>query len=154
MPFLPLYLHSKDLSHEALYSVLEERPRIPIDEARCERLSHVNYTNFVISLSVFKLLAIGVSLLTKACRVILIGLVLSYIPQHWRIIRRKSSEGISPYFVLLGTTSASSALANIFALPGSRKDIACCYVNDPFPCSAAMLGIGQITMQWICFFIM
>ena len=56
--------------------------------------------------------------------------------------------------MLLGTTSASSALANIFALPGSREDIACCYVNDPFSCFSAVLGIGQITMQWVCFLVM
>jgi uncharacterized protein with PQ loop repeat len=53
-----------------------------------------------------------------------IGIVLSYLPQHYRIIARKSSEGISPYFLLLGGTSSTSAFLNILIL---QKDIIeCC----------------------------
>ena len=84
----------------------------------------------------------------------MIGIFLSYIPQHYRIIARRSSEGISPYFVLLGTTSASSAFANILALPTSRADWACCSVNSSFSCFAGLLGIGQLFVQWLCFFTM
>ena len=44
--------------------------------------------------------------------------------QHYRIIQRKSSEGISPYFLLLGGTSSSSAFLNILIL---QKDVlGCC----------------------------
>lgn len=48
--------------------------------------------------------------------IILIGLLISYLPQHYRIISRRTSEGISPYFVLLGTTSATAGFANILTV--------------------------------------
>jgi len=42
------------------------------------------------------------------------GLIISYLPQHYRIIHAKSSEGFSPVFLLLGTTSAASTLFNMW----------------------------------------
>ena len=82
---------------------------------------------------------------------IVIGLLISYLPQHVRIIQRGTSEGISPYFVLLGTTSATSAFANILLLPKSRQDVACCRELETFHCIAGLLGIAQLGIQWICF---
>lgn len=87
-------------------------------------------------------------------RFILLGILISYIPQHYRIIHRRTSEGISPWFVLLGTTSGTSAIANILTLPTSREDIACCKVNTGFSCAAGLLGVAQVGVQWSCFFIM
>lgn len=83
--------------------------------------------------------------------VILIGMLISYLPQHVRIIQRGTSEGISPYFVLLGTTSATSAFANILLLPKSRQDVACCKELETFHCVAGLLGIAQLGVQWLCF---
>lgn len=80
--------------------------------------------------------------------------MLSYVTQHYRIISRGSSEGISPYFVLLGVTSANSQFGNILTLPQSRADVACCKVVSPFECTAGLLGIVQIGTQWVCFAIM
>ena len=80
--------------------------------------------------------------------------MLSYMTQHYRIISRGTSEGISPYFVLLGVTSANSQFANILSLPESRADVACCKEVSPFECTAGLLGIVQIGAQWICFAIM
>lgn len=71
-----------------------------------------------------------------------------------RIILRRSSYGISPYFVLLGTTSGSCAFANILVLPTSRADMECCHQIDGFPCFAGLLGIAQVGMQWSCFCLM
>ncbi|CAK7212012.1 hypothetical protein SCUCBS95973_001318 [Sporothrix curviconia] len=82
---------------------------------------------------------------------ILVGMLVSYLPQHWRIIARGTSEGISPYFVLLGVTSATSGFANILTLPQSRQDVACCQELDTFHCMAGLLGIAQLGAQWICF---
>ncbi|KAI9848777.1 MAG: hypothetical protein M1838_000387 [Thelocarpon superellum] len=82
---------------------------------------------------------------------LLVGIVVSYLPQHYRIIRRRSSEGLSPYFVLLGTTSGTSAFANILLLPASRADLQCCKVVSPFQCFSALLGIAQVGTQWTCF---
>ncbi|KAI1979462.1 hypothetical protein LOZ51_004237 [Ophidiomyces ophidiicola] len=76
-------------------------------DPHCKQLSSPSIFNF------------GLSIL------ILIGILLSYIPQHHRIISRRSSFGISPYFILLGTTSGTSGLANILLLPRSGHDIAC-----------------------------
>ncbi|EXJ92340.1 hypothetical protein A1O3_00890 [Capronia epimyces CBS 606.96] len=102
-------------------------------DARCEEIARVSYTNFGLSLF------------------ILVGILVSYLPQHIRIIRLRSSFGLSPYFVLLGATSGTCAFANILVLPRSRADIACCRVVDQFACLAGLLGIAQVGVQWSCF---
>jgi hypothetical protein len=86
--------------------------------------------------------------------IILLGILISYLPQHLRIIRLRSSYGLSPYFILLGTTSGTCAFANILVLPKSRVDIACCREVDEFPCVAGLLGIAQVGVQWSCFTVM
>lgn len=100
---------------------------------RCEQLRHVGYTNFFVSI------------------LIIIGIMFSYLLQHYRIISRGTSEGISPYWVLLGVTSANSQFGNILTLPQSRADVSCCKEVSPFECAAGLLGIAQIGVQWICF---
>ncbi|EXF86364.1 ATP synthase F0 [Colletotrichum fioriniae PJ7] len=80
----------------------------------------------------------------------------SWLPQsddfhHYRIIARGTSEGISPWFVLLGVTSATAGFANILTVPPSRRDIACCSELGTFECAAGLLGIAQLGMQWISF---
>ncbi|OAL40530.1 hypothetical protein AYO20_00266 [Fonsecaea nubica] len=102
-------------------------------EPHCEEIARVSYTNFTLSLF------------------ILIGILISYLPQHIRIIRLRSSFGLSPYFVLLGTTSGTCAFANILVLPRSRADVACCREVDGFACLAGLLGIAQVGVQWSCF---
>jgi len=102
-------------------------------EPRCEEISRVSYANFGLSI------------------IILLGILISYLPQHLRIIRLRSSYGLSPYFILLGTTSGTCAFANILVLPKSRVDIACCREVDKFPCVAGLLGIAQVGVQWSCF---
>jgi len=84
---------------------------------------------------------------------ILVGMILSYMPQHIRIVMRRSSAGISPFFILLGAVSMSCSLANILSLPGSRSDAACCRVIDGSACLGALLGIAQIAVQWGSFFL-
>ncbi|KAI1925947.1 hypothetical protein LOZ12_000106 [Ophidiomyces ophidiicola] len=102
-------------------------------DPHCKQLSSPSIFNF------------GLSIL------ILIGILLSYIPQHHRIISRRSSFGISPYFILLGTTSGTSGLANILLLPRSGHDIACCKEISGFSCFAGLLGILQVATQATCF---
>ncbi|KAI9821864.1 MAG: hypothetical protein M1827_002446 [Pycnora praestabilis] len=99
----------------------------------CDDLASPNYANFAISL------------------LILLGIFVSYLPQHHRIIARRSSQGISPYFVLLGATSSTCAFANILVLPTSRADIACCKEVNGFECFVGLLGIAQVGVQWSCF---
>jgi hypothetical protein len=92
--------------------------------------------------------------LTALSSFILLGILISYLPQHIRIIRLRSSYGLSPYFVLLGTTSGTCAFANILVLPRSRADVACCREVDEFACVAGVLGIAQVGVQWSCFTVM
>ncbi|EPE02404.1 pq loop repeat protein [Ophiostoma piceae UAMH 11346] len=82
---------------------------------------------------------------------ILVGMLVSYLPQHVRIIARGTAEGISPFFILLGVTSATSGFANILTLPQSRQDVACCHDLDTLHCMAGLLGIAQLGVQWMCF---
>ncbi|KAL1845408.1 hypothetical protein VTK73DRAFT_585 [Phialemonium thermophilum] len=102
-------------------------------EDRCEDLRQPGFVNLAVSI------------------LILVGLLISYLPQMVRIISRGTSEGISPYFILLGTTSATAGFANILLLPESRQDVACCKELETFNCVAGLLGIAQLGVQWICF---
>jgi hypothetical protein len=85
---------------------------------------------------------------------LVIGILVSYLPQHYKIISRRSSRGLSPMFVLLGTVSGTASIANILTLPESTRDMGCCKQIGSFPCAAALLGITQIGVQWTCFFFM
>ncbi|EFW20498.1 hypothetical protein D8B26_003132 [Coccidioides posadasii str. Silveira] len=104
-------------------------------DPHCKQLSSPSIVNFSFSV------------------LILLGILLSYVPQHHRIISRRSSFGISPYFVLLGTTSGTSGFANILLLPRSAKDVACCDEISGFSCFAGLLGILQVGTQAVCFVI-
>ncbi|KEY74317.1 hypothetical protein S7711_00473 [Stachybotrys chartarum IBT 7711] len=101
--------------------------------SQCDRLKSPSYLELTVSI------------------IILIGLFISYLPQHYRIISRGTSEGISPYFVLLGTTSATSGFANILTVAPSRAAISCCQELDTFECAAGLLGVAQLGLQWVCF---
>lgn len=83
---------------------------------------------------------------------IIVGILVSYLPQHIRIISRRSSFGISPYFVLLGVTSGTSAFTNILVFPKTSQDIGCCHEISGVACFASLLGVFQMGMQWLCFF--
>ncbi|KAL7274348.1 hypothetical protein RUND412_002762 [Rhizina undulata] len=81
---------------------------------------------------------------------ILLGILVSYLPQHHRIISRGTSEGISPIFLLLGVTSGTCAFINILILSGGV--LGCCTKGiGGFNCFAASLGVLQVGVQWTCF---
>lgn len=82
------------------------------------------------------------------------GILVSYFPQHAKIIQRRSSEGLSPWWVLLGGLSSIAAIGNILTLPASRADIGCCKELNGTECAAALLGVAQIGIQWTCFMFM
>ncbi|KAJ4138178.1 hypothetical protein NW768_001996 [Fusarium equiseti] len=100
---------------------------------QCDRLKTPSYLELVVSI------------------VLLLGILVSYLPQHYRIISRGTSEGISPYFVLLGVTSATAGFANILTVPPSRAAIGCCKELGRFECAAGLLGVAQLGAQWVCF---
>lgn len=85
---------------------------------------------------------------------ILVGILVSYVPQHLKIVIRRTSEGLSPWWVLLGSLSSIAAIGNILVLPASRTDMKCCKELDGGACAAALLGVAQIGCQWACFMFM
>ena len=75
-----------------------------------------------------------------------IGIFVSYVPQHIKVIKRRSSEGLSPAFLLLGSLSAFSALVNIFivTVPARR----CCVTQlSSYQCANSLVGFVQILLQ-------
>ncbi|GBB94758.1 hypothetical protein RclHR1_02410004 [Rhizophagus clarus] len=78
------------------------------------------------------------------------GMLVSYLPQHYKIICTKSSEGISPWFLLLGSISMTCSYFNILIL--QFVQFGCC--KNVYPvgyCLENVLGIIQLTIQWFCF---
>ncbi|KAJ2397505.1 hypothetical protein GGI23_003513, partial [Coemansia sp. RSA 2559] len=73
--------------------------------------------------------------------ILCIGTFLSYLPQHIKIVSRRSSDGISPYFILLGTAGAGSNITNIILL--QFMALQCCTVQTLGVCVASLLGIVQ-----------
>ncbi|KAJ2548964.1 hypothetical protein EV175_004625 [Coemansia sp. RSA 1933] len=79
------------------------------------------------------------------------GTFLSYLPQHIKIVSRRSSDGISPYFILLGTAGAGSNITNIILLQFIA--LQCCTVQTLGVCVASLLGIVQVAIQGSMFYI-
>jgi len=77
------------------------------------------------------------------------GLLISYLPQHYRIIKIQSSEGISPWFLLLGTVSGTSSLFNMVIL--QYRMLECCARVTAVACFENTLGIIQLAIQWAMF---
>ncbi|KAI8390304.1 hypothetical protein BD560DRAFT_380598 [Blakeslea trispora] len=78
-----------------------------------------------------------------------IGLVVSYLPQHYRIIANKTSEGFSAWFLLLGVVSSTSSFFNIILLQWDA--IVCCKSLSTGACFEGLMGIIQIGLQWAMF---
>ncbi|KAF5346034.1 hypothetical protein D9757_014277 [Collybiopsis confluens] len=77
------------------------------------------------------------------------GLVLSYAPQHYRIIASGSSEGLSPVFLFLGVTSAASGMLNMFTMQWGI--IKCCRFLSFGSCMEMTAGVMQVSLQWAMF---
>ncbi|GMM38204.1 hypothetical protein DASC09_055430 [Saccharomycopsis crataegensis] len=79
--------------------------------------------------------------------VLTVGIAISYIPQHLKILHRRSSEGLSPLFLLLGTSSGISAFANLILI--SSKSVYCCSNGGltRFECLNGQLGLLQVGTQ-------
>ncbi|KAL1407628.1 hypothetical protein Q8F55_007061 [Vanrija albida] len=77
------------------------------------------------------------------------GLVVSYLPQHYRIISTRTSEGLSPWFLLLGATSSASGMINLLIVQWPL--FRCCRVVSGGQCAESLLGFVQVFMQWLLF---
>ncbi|SNX81335.1 uncharacterized protein MEPE_00040 [Melanopsichium pennsylvanicum] len=78
-----------------------------------------------------------------------VGLIVSYLPQIIRIVLNKSSQGFSPWFLLLGATSSASSFLNVVALQWGI--VRCCSSLSTLKCSESLLGILQVGLQWFMF---
>uniref|UniRef100_A0A1D1XIM6 Uncharacterized protein C4C5.03 n=1 Tax=Anthurium amnicola TaxID=1678845 RepID=A0A1D1XIM6_9ARAE len=77
---------------------------------------------------------------------IAIGVLISFLPQIYKIINYKTSEGISPWFLMLGTMSSTCVLFNIVIL--QFNVIKCCQVVSGITCFENTLGIIQLAVIW------
>ncbi|KAI9069809.1 hypothetical protein FKP32DRAFT_1640427 [Trametes sanguinea] len=78
-----------------------------------------------------------------------LGITISYLPQHWRIISAKSSEGFSPWFLLLGSMSSASGMLNIIVMQWGI--IKCCRVLSAGSCLESIAGVLQLSLVWVLF---
>ncbi|KAH8928122.1 hypothetical protein BT69DRAFT_1213221 [Atractiella rhizophila] len=78
-----------------------------------------------------------------------IGLVISYLPQQWRIFSSKSSQGLSHYFLFLGSTSSISSFANVLVL--QWEVVKCCSKTSKMGCFENVLGVIQVGLQMFMF---
>ncbi|KAF9444300.1 hypothetical protein P691DRAFT_796654 [Macrolepiota fuliginosa MF-IS2] len=81
--------------------------------------------------------------------VVIVGIAFSYAPQHYRIISAKSSEGLSPLFLLLGSTSSAAGMWNMITMQWSITK--CCRVVGWGSCIEMSAGVFQLFLQWSCF---
>ncbi|KAF8635657.1 hypothetical protein AX15_000288 [Amanita polypyramis BW_CC] len=77
------------------------------------------------------------------------GLVISYAPQHYRIVSSGTSMGLSPLFLLLGSTSAAAGMLNMVTL--QWHIIRCCRILPWGNCAEMSAGILQVGLQWLLF---
>ncbi|KAI9852444.1 MAG: hypothetical protein M1838_000764 [Thelocarpon superellum] len=77
---------------------------------------------------------------------------LSYLPQYVRIVRRGSSFGLSPSFVLMSNAFGSSMLANMLTIRRPFGAIECCRRAglSGLGCATSLLWIVQVAMLWLC----
>ncbi|KAI8597070.1 hypothetical protein EDD21DRAFT_311321 [Dissophora ornata] len=80
---------------------------------------------------------------------VLIGIIVSYLPQVFRIIHKKSSDGFSPWFLLIGCLSTCWSFFNILIM--EWRGISCCTVVGAGRCMESILGIAQLFVQFVLF---
>ncbi|KAI9218397.1 hypothetical protein BC828DRAFT_388792 [Blastocladiella britannica] len=81
--------------------------------------------------------------------VLLAGIIVSYVPQQLKIVLSRSSLGLSPYFLLLGSVATISTVANLLLL--QFRVVACCAVWSPLGCFENALGVVQVAAQAVQF---
>jgi len=84
--------------------------------------------------------------------VLIFGVILSYVPQHYAIIKSKSARGIS--WIMIALANLSTCCNTINAVLEQWKKIACCNEFSALQCNAVMLPLYQISVGWINSFIL
>lgn len=82
--------------------------------------------------------------------IITTGIFISYLPQYHRIYKKRTSEGLSVNFLLLGSCSLIFTFTNIIMI--SSRARYCCRVGalDTFNCINSQLNLIQIGLQCTC----
>lgn len=85
---------------------------------------------------------------------ILVFIPVTYVPQYHRVFTRKSTYGISPYFLLFSVVASTSLLGGgMFQLAYSYSNWCCkedAGVEKGIHCYGAQMGAWQALMQWVC----
>ena len=81
--------------------------------------------------------------------IVIIGIFLTFVPQQIRIICRKSSSGLSPYFMLLSVTSVIAQLFNILLLQLPLLRSCPSIILDCFPTFLGIIQVCVLTLS-IC----
>ncbi|KAJ3564849.1 hypothetical protein NP233_g8021 [Leucocoprinus birnbaumii] len=81
--------------------------------------------------------------------IVFVGMSSGYAPQLYRIIKKGSSEGFSPFFLLLGSTSAAAGFWNMITMQWGVAR--CCGSVSLGSCIEITAGIFQVFWQWFCF---
>ncbi|KAG5457410.1 MAG: hypothetical protein BJ554DRAFT_2587 [Olpidium bornovanus] len=82
--------------------------------------------------------------------VLLLGMIASFLPQHYKIFCTKSAKGLSPNYLLLGTVMRTCGLLNIVLLQWNL--FGCCRtVFTGKDCAESMLGVAQLLGQAVMF---
>lgn len=82
--------------------------------------------------------------------VLVVGIYISFVPQHVRVIRRRTSEGLSPSYLLMGSISAFASFVNMYLVTVPARH--CCTVDlNAYQCANAMTGYIQVGVQAVGF---
>ncbi|QPG77211.1 hypothetical protein FOA43_004618 [Brettanomyces nanus] len=82
--------------------------------------------------------------------VLVAGIYISYVPQHVKIIRRKTSEGLSPSYLLMGCISAFASAVNMYLVTVVVRR--CCVSSlNAYQCCNALTGYIQVAVQAVGF---
>ena len=82
--------------------------------------------------------------------VLIVGVYISFVPQHVRVIRRRTSEGLSPSYLLMGAVSAFASFVNMYLVTVPARH--CCTVAlNAYQCTNAMTGYIQVGVQALGF---
>lgn len=77
--------------------------------------------------------------------VIAFGIVFSYIPQYYNIVKTHTSVGLSPTFLFLICVAGLCALSNLILL--SFLSVPCCTQLSPFECVNSQVSLIQVGLQ-------
>ena len=80
--------------------------------------------------------------------IVVLGTIISNIPQQYRIARRRSAEGVSSYFLITGLVSATCAVMNIVTL--SLDIFRCCHNGgiSYWECTSGVMGVVSYCTNW------